>query len=512
MNVNKVLIRRYSIIFTLILFVITGISFSQGVVPTGTSQKEEDSDFQQFINRVNSAPVQDRSAIVDSFMLAVPAFPFIEDPVAHFIYRGNVTGVNVPGDANGWNGNSFPMTKLSTTDFWYTSQIFESDARLDYKFILNGSSWILDPRNPHTVSGGYGPNSELAMPHYIQPWEITYRATIPHGRTEAKTIYSSYRSVTYNITVYLPYGYDATSESYPTVYFQDGSEYISLGSAVNVIDNLIDSLKIRPVIAVFVTPTNRNTEYAGSVRTQCQQFFAYELVHFIDSIYRILPSPQNRAVIGDSYGGNISALISYNHPDLFGNCGIHSGAFQPNSYEAFNLIVNGVAKTDSIKYCSVWGTYEGSLTQNMRRFRDSLLSKGYDFDWQELHEGHSWGLWRAKTDFILQNFFPFVTGVEEKKELPVQIQLHQNYPNPFNPSTLIKYSLPHVSRVTLAVYTILGQLVKLLVDEKQEAGYHEVTFDGSGLSSGMYFYRFEAVSVNDPSKPFIKVNKMILIR
>jgi enterochelin esterase family protein len=105
------------------------------------------------------------------------------------------------------------------------------------------------------------------------------------------------------------------------------------------------------VIAVFVTPTNRNTEYAGSVRTQYQQFFAFVLVYIIDSIYRTLPLPQNRVVLGDSYGGNISALISYNHPDLFGNCGIHSGAFQPNSYEAFNLIVDGAVKKDSIKYC-----------------------------------------------------------------------------------------------------------------------------------------------------------------
>jgi enterochelin esterase family protein len=141
----------------------------------------------------------------------------------------------------------------------------------------------------------------------------------------------------------------------------------------------------------------------------------------------------------------------------------------------------------------------------MRTFRDSLLNKGYDFSWQERHEGHSWGLWRATTDFILQNFFPLVTGVEEKKELPVQIQLYQNYPNPFNPSTSIKYSLPQASQVTLAVYTTIGQLVKLLVDEKQEAGYHEVTFDGSGLSSGMYFYRLRDGEI-------IQTKKLLLLK
>jgi enterochelin esterase-like enzyme len=496
---------RYSISFLLTFFVIIGVSLSQTSPLTMLVRETQDSNFQQFINRVNSAQSQDRTAIVDSFMLAVPSFPFIENPVAHFIYRGNVTSVNVPGDANGWSSSGYPMTKLSTTDFWYSSQVFESDARLDYKFILNGSSWILDPRNPHTVSGGFGPNSELAMPQYVQPWEIQYRSTISHGRTEAKTIYSNYRSVNYSVTIYLPPGYDAASESYPTVYFQDGSEYISLGKTVNVIDNLIDSLKIQPVIGVFVTPTNRNEEYAGTTRTQYQQFFAYELVHFIDSVYRTLTSPQYRVVIGDSYGGNISALISYNHPDLFGNCGLHSGAFQPNSYEAYNLIVNGAVKKDSIKYCSVWGTYETPLTQNMRSFRDSLINQGYDFTWQERHEGHSWGLWRATTDIMLQSFFPLITDVKDGTEFPQQIKLYQNYPNPFNPITIINYQLSNDNYITLKVYDILGREVATLVNGFKKMGRYEVELDGSMLTSGVYLYRLQTGSL-------LVTKKLVVVR
>jgi hypothetical protein len=81
--------------------------------------------------------------------------------------------------------------------------------------------------------------------------------------------------------------------------------------------------------------------------------------------------------------------------------------------------------------------------------------------------------------------------------LPVECALFQNYPNPLNPlnpSTMIRYGLPVRSHVILAIYTLLGQQVALLVNSKSEAGYHEVKFDASTFPSGVYFYRLQARS------------------
>jgi hypothetical protein len=75
---------------------------------------------------------------------------------------------------------------------------------------------------------------------------------------------------------------------------------------------------------------------------------------------------------------------------------------------------------------------------------------------------------------------------------PAEVILEQNYPNPFNPSTTIRYALPGRSHVTLSVFNSLGQQVAALVNETQDAGYHDVRFDGGTLSSGVYFYRLRA--------------------
>lgn len=77
-------------------------------------------------------------------------------------------------------------------------------------------------------------------------------------------------------------------------------------------------------------------------------------------------------------------------------------------------------------------------------------------------------------------------------ELPTTLELEQNYPNPFNPVTNIRYGLPKTTDVKLTVYNVLGQRMLTLVDEQQEAGWHEVKFDGTSISSGIYYYILEA--------------------
>ncbi len=96
-------------------------------------------------------------------------------------------------------------------------------------------------------------------------------------------------------------------------------------------------------------------------------------------------------------------------------------------------------------------------------------------------------------------------------EIPSVYKLFQNYPNPFNPSTTIRYALPVESEVNIEVLNILGERVTELVKEIQGAGYYELRFDASAISSGIYFYVISASPVPG-GKSFRSVNKMMLIK
>jgi len=109
------------------------------------------------------------------------------------------------------------------------------------------------------------------------------------------------------------------------------------------------------------------------------------------------------------------------------------------------------------------------------------------------------GVWRRPLSEM-------VVSVENTPtELPSSYSLHQNYPNPFNPSTTIKYELPRSSEVRLSVFDMLGREVSMLVNERRDAGVHEVKFDVSGLSSGVYFYRLQAGE-------FVQTRKLVLLQ
>jgi len=115
----------------------------------------------------------------------------------------------------------------------------------------------------------------------------------------------------------------------------------------------------------------------------------------------------------------------------------------------------------------------------------------------------------------IEKFQLLTTAEDLMDEIPKSFLLEQNYPNPFNPSTVISFQIKNESRVTLTIYDVLGNIVKVLQDEILQSGLYNRQWDAVGISSGIYFYELITQPTNQSEnleKPFRQVKKMMLLK
>ncbi|MDD5363426.1 MAG: T9SS type A sorting domain-containing protein [Ignavibacteria bacterium] len=161
-----------------------------------------------------------------------------------------------------------------------------------------------------------------------------------------------------------------------------------------------------------------------------------------------------------------------------------------------NLVVAGTSSGNIYKSSdngNTWNSFNTGLTNNVPV--NCLGSNGKYVFAGSIHNS----IWRNNSITDSPDM------VSEENINPEKYTLLQNYPNPFNPVTRIRYSLAFEGNVLVKVYDISGKEITRLVNEKQSAGYHEITFDAAALSSGVYFYEINSGSFKD-------IKKMILIK
>jgi enterochelin esterase-like enzyme len=368
--------------------------------------------FDQLLARVVAATdTRAKSKMADDLVACVPASgaPLMEKGTkdgfgrAIFLYRGPASLVALAGDMNGWTPSE-AFTQVSGTNLFYLSREYELDARLDYKFVLNDKDWIFDPMNPRRLAGGLGANSTFAMPGYAPPPELVPGPSLRHGAIENFAFASRILGNERQVKIYLPWGYRDTRERYRTLYVHDGIDYLNLAKINEIVDAMIDTREIPPIVMVLVPPVDRNKEY--SANADFARAFAGELVPAIDAKYRTKPDAASRGVLGSSLGGLTSILLAGQYSQVFANGAGQSSAILPDT-DLDKLVT---APKDAVRFHLDVGTYETSvfktnLLEGNRRLRDSLQSRGYALEYTEVHEGHSWGNWRARVPEALRFFW-----------------------------------------------------------------------------------------------------------
>jgi len=266
------------------------------------------------------------------------------------------------------------------------------DARIDYKLVIDGQDWILDPLNPHTQLSGFGPNSELAMPAYRSPPELA-----PHNfpACEIVTVPDFFCPDLNNertIKVVLPPGYRADRPR-PLLVVHDGLEYIDLAGLPHVLAYLAATEpELNLPICVCIPPVQRTAEYAGELQEPFSRFVVDLVLPYINARWNCLvEDPDMCASLGASNGGAISLYLLGIYPQQFRRAVVMSPYVPPAQQE---LIERQPADMYRI-YCN-WGTYDlPQLLPLIDAFVARLAARQVPHLSREYHEGHSWGLWRA---------------------------------------------------------------------------------------------------------------------
>jgi Zn-dependent metalloprotease len=219
----------------------------------------------------------------------------------------------------------------------------------------------------------------------------------------------------------------------------------------------------------------------------------YEIDFAAGKVFNLVGSQPSNISIGNiTYSNTNPDLVAFNYVDATGKFDTYVGNFDTGQLKALNIpsfSLNGVAVTDAER--PTFSPDDAKLCLSSPKLKALLF---YDAASEQLSI--------APFQVALYNPRWFIQGGKvpssvESVEIPTAFRLHDNYPNPFNPSTKIEYEVPLRSHVQLAVYDILGRLVRTLVNSDHSNGRYSVAWDGTNetghqVASGMYIYRLEA--------------------
>lgn len=351
-----------------------------------------------------------KTAAVERFLESRGDNPIVEqNSRLIFFVRDDASGrtPRVVGDFNTWamtpqgyDAKAGTPTRVAGTPWSYLEGTAFANARLEYTFLFDKDA-TTDPRNPRTVRTFSGPRSEIRMPFFSSHLEVDDPAPAQTGRVTEETVTSRALKGSRRAWTYVPAGYDASNELYPTVYFLDGGNYVDWMAVPSVLDRLIAAKRIPPVIAVFVEPGNRQEEYSRSPAWRA--FVASELVPFVDGKLRTFPAPDQRVIFGSSLGAYGALDLAVEHPGVFGLC----AAIAPPA-QAATLITNqtqGQRAVFGVRFFVLGATYDTDV-KGARTLRTALEEARADVTYVEVPEGHAAETFRAHIDDALKVLVP----------------------------------------------------------------------------------------------------------
>jgi enterochelin esterase-like enzyme len=369
-----------------------------------TTREEAAPSFESWKLRLERAARDHLQAEGEQFLQVLSALgtPMVDGPKVHFIYHDpDAAHVTLAGEFNEWGrrGNAIPMERLGDSGFFFHTLTVPEPARLEYKLIVDGE-WKPDPLCQHNVDNGIGGhNSFFVVGEFQDPPELEWNAEAAHGRVEEFEFESERLLNKRRVYVYLPAAYDRESGArFPSFYVHDGGEYLERARMSTVMDNLIHSGDLPPMVVVMIDPVNRMREYWAN--DEYRDFLCDEFIPAIEDRYRTIGECGSRGVMGASLGGLISTYVALSKPQLFSKVAGQSSALRLDEDRLVSLL--GATKDTTIRFYFDVGTYEPRFIPAHERFVALLKQKHWPCFYQELPGGHNWSSWRAHLKDLLR--------------------------------------------------------------------------------------------------------------
>jgi enterochelin esterase-like enzyme len=367
------------------------------------------------INRLRDRRPLDPAA-VDRF-LARQEVPIIEGPRCTFLYRGEADEVFLIHRIFGLPDH-LPLRRLLGTDLWYVVIELPEGSRVEYQLeVARGGQRerINDPLNPHLAHSPVGSSSVCyAYGHEIPDWTMFDPEARP-GSLADMVVPSRALRRDGQVTLYLPARFRRTAR-YPLLIVHDGGDYLRYASAKTVLDNLIHRLDMAEVVAAFIYPGERLTEYANSAAHA--RHLTAELLPRLEAEFPVIAKPSGRCLMGSSFGAVAALSTAYRYPDVYGSLLLQSGSFvftdigqNHGGGPAFEPVVRFINRYRAAprrvanRLFVSCGVYEPLIVPN-RSMVPVFEAAGMAVRYVEARDGHSWENWRDRLRDGLSWIFP----------------------------------------------------------------------------------------------------------
>lgn len=352
---------------------------------------------------------------VRAFM-ATHKFPLVDGSQVTFVWLGHADGVSLRHWVYGLE-SATNLTRAHNTDIWHLTLEIPPASRVEYKFELHrggGSEWIEDPLNPARARDPFGANSVLQGEGYVIP-EWTNTDPLARPGTLAPFTVDSKAFGRRSGQLYLPARF-RRSRQYPLLVVHDGGDYVRYAGMNTVLDNLIHRLEIPDIIVALFNSPDRLNEYADDENHA--RFVTEELLPQVAAAYPLLDRPQDRCLMGASFGAIASFSIATRYPGVWGRLLLQSGSFAFTDIgrhnrrgPRFDRIVEFVnayraePRAVSQRVFVSCGVYESLIYEN-RSLVPLLDATGMQVRFVEARDGHNWQNWRDRLREGLSWLFP----------------------------------------------------------------------------------------------------------